>query len=196
MPGKNNQGDDIDISPEIIKKLLSQISDGPLKDVEDVVFPEPWPPFPSTRREDTGTRRGPKSREVWASEIRRVWDYIEDVESLSKSWLARLPQVQALSTSKYGGGLVGRGRALREFLTRALMVARQFKTDEKTLAILNQYPKMSIKAIADKYGETREQFSRQYGSKATLILTMIFQQAIGRKSKSRVYVSEERNRSE
>ena len=202
MPGINkgyntseaasSQGDD-DISPEIIEKLLRKTSDGPMKDVEDVVFPEPWPPFPHIRHKNTKSKRGPRSIEDWTSEIRRVWDYLGDIENLSKSWLARLPQVQALSISKYEGGFLGRGRALRELMIKALMVARQFKTDERTHTMLNKYPEMSVKAIALKYGVTREQFSRQYGSKATSILTMAFQHVIGRKSKSRVYVSTDRS---
>ncbi len=32
------------VDTEVMKKLLSSVPDGPLKDVEDVLLPEPWLP--------------------------------------------------------------------------------------------------------------------------------------------------------
>jgi putative heme iron utilization protein len=82
---------------------------------------------------------------------------------------------------------VGRGRALKQLLTEALVEARQYNTDEKTRAMLNKYPEIIIEAIAKECGITRKQFIRQYCPKATMILTAAFRGFMGRKLKSRTH---------
>ena len=47
IPDASTQEDDTDIPPKMIEKLLRQVHDGPLKDVEDIILPERWPPFPT-----------------------------------------------------------------------------------------------------------------------------------------------------
>jgi len=120
-PGASSQGDDVDISPEIIEKLLRRVPNEPLKHVEDVVLPDPFPL--RIRRKHTKRRRGPKSIKDWTSEVRRVWGYLEDEKKLSESWLALLPPVQKLAASSYGGRAIGSGLVLQEFLNKALIEA-------------------------------------------------------------------------
>ena len=48
IPDASTQEDDTDIPPKMIEKLLRQVHDGPLKDVEDIILPERWPPFPTS----------------------------------------------------------------------------------------------------------------------------------------------------
>lgn len=106
--------------------------DDPLKHVEDIVLPDPWPPFPlRIRRKHTKSRRGPKSIKDWTKEVRRVWGYLDDEEKLSESWLALLPPVQKLAASNYGGRTIGSGLALQELLNKALIEAQQYDMEDK-----------------------------------------------------------------
>lgn len=105
---------------------------------------------------------------------------MDDVDGLSKSWLTALPTVRKLAIAKYGGGLDGRGRALREIFTRALEQSRLADTDERTHALLNRYPKETIKEIALGFGRSREHFSRTVANNAVAILVTEFRRVTGR----------------
>lgn len=178
-----SKGDAIEVPPEVLKELLSHVPDEPLKHVEEIILPEPWPPFPQKIRiKQVSSKRGPKSPKLWASEVRKDWGNLNDVDKLGRSWLADLPKVQRIAASKYDGGMIGRGRALKELLAQALIEAREYNTDGKTHAMLSKYPDLKIKEIAEGCGVKREHFSRLYCRKATAILTMTFQRIIGRKS--------------
>lgn len=181
IPGASSQGDDTDISPEVVEKLLRQVPDGPLKHVEDVVFPEPWPPFPiRIRRKHTKSRRGPKSIKDWTNEVRRVWGYLEDERKLSESWLALLPPVQKLAASSYGGRTIGSGLALQEFLNKALIEAQQYDMENQTREILKNFPRLTITEIASQLKLDRAHVSRRYCTRATNLLTKAFQRIIDR----------------
>ena len=128
-----------------------------------------------------GEKRGPKPLEKWIIDIRMGWRDIEDVYKLGRSRLASLPEVQTLATDKYEGGYIGRGKAVKELLTKALIEARSYNTDEKTHMMLSKYPEVQINIIAKECGISREQFSRNYCYKAATILTIAFLRIIGRK---------------
>lgn len=180
-PGASSQGDDIDIPPEMIEKFLRHVPDGPLEYVEDVVLPETWPPFPlRIRRKHTKSRRGPKSKKDWTSEIRRVWGYLEDEKKLSESWLSLLPQVQKLAARNYGGRIMGSGLALQEFLNKALIEAQQYDMEDQTREMLKNFPKLTITKIASKSELDRAHFSRRYRTRATELLTKAFLRIIDR----------------
>ena len=180
--------DDIDVTTKVIEKLLRQVPDEPLKHVEEITLPEPLSRTSrTTYRKQASGQRGPKPPDSWYREIRKAWGVLDDVDKLGRSWLASLPEVQELATSEYEGGLIGRGKALKELLTQALIEARQYETDEKTHMMLSKYPEVKINVIAKECGISREQFSRNYVSKATTILTETFQRTIGRKTKSRAH---------
>ena len=186
MASFSSKEDEKDVTLKVIKKLVSQVPDGPLRQVEEITVPQPLSPIsPTAYNKQERLKRGPRSPDSWYTEIRKDWRNIEDVDKLGRSWLSLLPQVQKLAVSKYGGGLVGRGMALKELLTQALTQARRYETDDKTHAMLRKYPVVTIEAIARGCGITREQFSRNYCPKATMILTEAFQLTIGRRSKSR-----------
>lgn len=144
-------------------------------------MPLEWPSLSQDSRKQKGSKRGPKPPGLWASDIKKDWDNIEDADKLGKSWLAFLPEIQEITRSKYEGGLIGRGSALKELLTRALAEARQLDTDEITHAMLINYPKLNITEIAESCGISREIFSRNYCPKAAIILTRIFRRIIGRR---------------
>lgn len=173
--------DSLEIAPELLEKLLSLGCDGPLKDVQDITIPEPWPSISQDSRKQKGSKRGPKPPELWVSEIRKDWDNVEDADKLGRSWLAFLPEIQEIARSKYEGGIIGRGSALKDFLTRAIAEARQLDTDKMTHAMLINYPKLNITEIAKSCGISRETFSRNYCPKAAIILTRIFRRIIGRR---------------
>jgi hypothetical protein len=170
-----------EIAPELLKKLLSLGCGGPLKDVLDITIPEPWPSLSQDSRKQKGSKRGPKPPELWVSEIKNGWDNIEEVDKLGRSWLAFLPEVQEIARSKYEGGTIGRGSALKELLTRAVAEARQLDTDEMTHTMLINYPKLNITDITKLCGISRETFSRNYCPKVAIILTRIFRRIISRR---------------
>ncbi|MBA7638106.1 hypothetical protein ES703_45757 [subsurface metagenome] len=124
-PRDNNKTDDssdVKIDPEVLDKLLSRIPDEPLRNVEGVVFPEPLPRFHMPRGlKSRGNKRGPRSRENWNEEIRRVWGHLYDEKELEKSWLAQHPVVQKLAASEHGGRTIGSGLALQALLKKALV---------------------------------------------------------------------------
>ncbi len=132
-------------------------------------------------------RRGLKSPEDWVSEIRKCWTNLDELDKLARSWLAFLPQIQRIAVSKYGGGIDGRGKALQELLTQALSEAKQYKTDEKTHAVLSKYPDVDKTKIADEFHMSREQFSRVYVSKANKILTKAFMDIVHRLGKASLH---------
>lgn len=105
---------------------------------------------------------------------------MDNVDALGKSWLAALPTVRKLAVSKYGGGLDGRGRALKELFTKALEQAKLSDVDDMTRALLHRYPKETVKGIAAGFGRTREQFSRTIGVKAAVMLVTEFRRVTGR----------------
>lgn len=177
----SNGSSDINVDPEVLERMLRIGNEGPLRTVEELVISDIPVISPHHLPKRKGERRGPKSLEEWISEIRRCWTYCNDEDKLAGSWIAFVPQVQKISVSKYGGGLVGRGRAMKELLAQALQEAKKHNTDEKTLAVLSKYPHVKKREIADEFGMTREQFSRSYVSKATKILTITFLSIIGRK---------------
>jgi len=170
-----------DIDPEVLERLLRLDFNGPLEHVEEIVISDV--PLISPRRYSKRKkgRRGPKSFDEWVSEVRRCWTNLYDEDKLARSWIAFTPRVQKISVSKYGGGIVGRGKALKELLTQAVLEAKQYDNDEKTSAVLSKYPHITKTEIAAEFGMTREQFSRSYVSKATKILTVTFLRIIGRK---------------
>ncbi len=156
-------------------------SNGPLKDVQEVEFLKPIPvsalkaliPRPPSER-------GPKSDDKWRHEIRKIWACMDDVDKLGKSWIAALPTVRKLAISKYGGGLDGRGRVLKELFTKALEQAKLTDADDMTRALLNRYPKETLKDIAAGFNKSREQFSRTIGTKAAVMLVTEFRRVTGR----------------
>lgn len=85
----------MEVRPEVLEELLRVGSNGPLKNVEDVILPDPWPPIASHNHSDrTKLRRGPKSFKEWVREVRWAWRHVNDEEQLAKSWLSLLPPVQ------------------------------------------------------------------------------------------------------
>ena len=185
-PGYNSNSvspkrDDIDIEPELIEKLLRLDFDGPLKNAEEIVISDLPVISPRQGAKRKIGKRGPKPLEKWIRDIRKNWGDLDDVYKLGRSRLASLPEVQALATDKYEGGYIGRGRAVKELLTQALIEARSYNTDEKTHMMLSKYPEAKINVIAKECGISREQFSRNYCHKAATILTMTFLRIIGRK---------------
>lgn len=177
--------DSIDIAPEVLVKLLSPgYHANQLKDVEEIVISELPLISPHDYSKGKRSRRGPKSPEDWVSEIRKCWRNLDDVDKLARSWLAFSPQIQRIAVSKYGGGIDGRGKALKELLTQALSEAKQYNTDEKTHAILSKYPDVNKTKIADEFDMSREQFSRGYVSKANKILTKAFLDILHHRSKA------------
>ena len=170
-----------------LKKLLNTDFSlmGPLSRVEEVVLPEPWPPISkSAARSYHGDRRGPKSFGEWQNEIRKAWGRIDDEEYLAQSWLASLRKVQDLAIDKYGGGSIGRGLALQEYLARAVSEAKKYDVDEKTRRILEQFPQFSITQIAVSFSLSREHFSRLYGTRAARLVTITFQRILDRYPKT------------
>ena len=128
----SSKRDDIDIELEVIEKLLRLDFDGPLKNVEEIVIsdlPVISPRQGSNRKIE---KRGPKHLEKWIRDIRKNWGDLDDVYKLGRNQLASLTEVQALATDKYEGGYIGRGRAVKELLTQALIEARSYNTEEKT----------------------------------------------------------------
>lgn len=185
MVSFSSKEDENDVTLKVIKKLISQVPDGPLENVEEISISEQLSPvLQPTDHKQKSLKRGPKSPGSWYSEIRKDWGNLDDVDKLGRSWLASLPEVLELATSKYEGGVIGKGRALKEVLTQALVEAKQCETDKKTYAILNKFPKMKIREIAAACGIDRSTLSRDYVSKATVILTETSQLVIGHKSKS------------
>ena len=164
---------------EVIKKLLSSVPDGPLKDVEDVLLPEPWHPnqLPGISKH-TASKRGPKSQKEWTSEVRRVWGNLHDEEKLAKSWLATLPPIQNLAASTYGSRTTGQGLALQELLKKALAEVQKYDMEDQTREILKSFPNMKMRDIASKLGLDRSHVSRDYTTKAVGLLTKIFQSVI------------------
>jgi len=177
--------DSTDIAPEVLVKLLSPgYHANQLKDVEEIVISELPLISPHDYSKGKKGRRGPKSPEDWVSEIRKCWTNLDDVDKLARSWLAFSPRIQRIAISKYGGGIDGRGKALKELLTQALSEAKQYNTDEKIHAILSKYPDLNKRKIADEFHMSREQFSRGYVSKANTILTRAFLDILHRLSKA------------
>jgi hypothetical protein len=167
------------VDPEVMKKLLSSVPDGPLKDVEDVLLPEPWPPnqLPGISKH-TASKRGPKSQKEWTSEVRRVWGNLHDEEKLAKSWLATLPPIQNLAASTYGSRTTGQGLALQELLKKALAEVQKYDMEDQTREILKSFPNMKMRDIASKLGLDRSHVSRDYTTKAVGLLTKTFQRVI------------------
>jgi len=61
MGSFSSKDDDIDITPEVIEKLLSRVPDGPLKHVEEIILPEPLSRTSrTTYRKQASRKRGPK----------------------------------------------------------------------------------------------------------------------------------------
>lgn len=87
------------IDPEELKLLL-KVNDGQLKNVEDIILPEP---LSSNKARQTSAKRGPKFLEEWLTEIRKAWGYLHDNEKLAEGWLSSLLAVQDLAASRYGG---------------------------------------------------------------------------------------------
>jgi hypothetical protein len=176
-----------EIELKLIEKLLEPVPDGPLKKIEGVLLPEPLRPIklPGISNQ-ASPKRGPRSPEDWISEIRTCWQHMDDLDRLAGSWLASLPQVQRMAVSKYGGGVDGKGKALQALLTQALSEARQYKADEKTHAVLSKYPAVEKIQIAKELHISREQFSRNYVSKANKILTNIFIDIVHRLGKAQL----------
>jgi len=168
------------IDPEELKLLL-KVNDGPLKNVEDVILPEP---LASNKRRQTGPRRGPKSLDEWLAEIRRIWGYLRDIDELSKSWIASLQAVQDLAASRYGGRTIGQGLALQELLKKALVEVQQYDMEDKTREILKRFPDMKMREIAFQLDIDRSQMSRNYTRKAVSLLTKAFQRIIDRTDSS------------
>ncbi len=135
---------------------------------------------PSTR---TGLARGPKTDIEWRREIKRLWAHADDIDALAASWVATVPRVRTLA-ARYGGGLSGRGRAVKEFLLEALAAARQSASNEKVRTLLEEYPTRTLKDIASGFGMTREHFSRKYGHAAAEAVVVEFRRAIGRNGKA------------
>ncbi|MBU2535377.1 MAG: hypothetical protein KKD83_04315 [Chloroflexi bacterium] len=175
-----SQGD-VEIDPEVLNKLLSQIPDGPLKNVEEVIFPEPLPHFRIPRRlKNSKSKRGPKSIEDWNKEVRSVWGHLYDTEELEKSWLAQLPTIQKLAASEHGGRTIGSGLALQALLKKALEEVLKYDMEDKTKAVLTYFPKMKIIDIASQVGLERSSLSRRYVSRAVNLLTVAFQRLTDR----------------
>ena len=173
---ENPSEDGAEIDPEVIMKLLSQIPDGPLKNVEEIVFPEPLPHFRKSRRlENSKNRRGPKSIEDWNKEIRYAWGHLYDTERLEKSWLAQLPVAQKLAASEHGGRTIGSGLALQALLKKALEEVQKYDMEAQTKTVLTYFPKMKIKDVASQVDLDRSSLSRRYVSRAVNLLTVAFQ---------------------
>ena len=104
--------DEIDV--EVIMRLLSRIPDAQLKNVKELLFPEPLPhiQIPQMPKNSKG-RPGPRSIDDWNKEIRYVWAHSADIEVLEKSRLAKSPVAQKLAASDYGGRTIGCGLALQ-----------------------------------------------------------------------------------
>lgn len=177
----NSSREDVEIDPEVLMKLLSRIPDEPLKNVEEVILPEPLPRFHIPRRlKSSRSKRGPKSIEDWNKEIRSVWGHLYDTEELEKSWLAQLPVVQKLAASEHGGRTIGSGLALRALLKKALIEVQQYDMEAQTRVILTNFPKMKIVEIASQLKLDRSYLSRRYVTRAINLLTMAFQRLIDR----------------
>ena len=173
--------EDVEIDPEVVMKLLSQIPDGPLKNVEEIIFPEPLPRFHIPRRlKSSNSKRGPKSIEDWNKEVRSVWGHLYDTEELEKSWLAQLPTIQKLAASEHGGRTIGSGLALQALLKKALEEVLKYDMEDQTKAVLTYFPKMKIKDIASQVDLDRSSLSRRYVSRAVNLLTVVFQRLTDR----------------
>ena len=169
---------DEEISPEVLLKLISNVS-GPLKNVQDVKFPEPLSPIsPTSHPIKTNSKRGPKSSEDWTREVRKAWGNLYEVDELGKSWLAQIPAVQKLAASKYGGRMIGGGQALQYLLNQALTLCQHYEMENGTLEILKNFPKIKIVDIASQLGINRSYLSRRYMTKATSLLTIALQRVI------------------
>ena len=178
--GASSKGDDIDIAPEVLERLLRVGSHGPLKHVEDIILPEPLSPLsPDTHVKQINSKRGPKLSEDWIEEVRKVWGNLNREEKLKESRLASLPAVQKLAISEYGGGTIGRSIALGVLMRKALLEAQKYDTNERVKALLTEYPDKSITEIASEFGLTREHFSRYYLPRAARFLTTAFQRILG-----------------
>jgi hypothetical protein len=171
--------EDINIDPEILIKLLSPIPNGPLKNVEEVIVPEPLPHLrlPS-RKKSSGSKRGPRSIQDWNKEIRNVWGYLYDIDKLEKSWLAQLPVAQRLAAKEYGGRTIGSGFALQALLKKALINVQQYDMETQTRVILKDFPKKKIIKIASELNLDRSYLSRRYVTRAIGLLTVAFQNII------------------
>jgi hypothetical protein len=164
------------VSPEELEKLLRLESRWPLKDVEDVVLPPPLETCSSVVAPGvSASKRGRRSAADWLKEISLAWGNLYREDKLQESWLASLPMVERLAASKYGGGIVGKGMALKTLLQQALSKARQQATDERVRALLTKYPNEKMTDIAAQLGLSREQVSRRYCTQAASLLVMTFQ---------------------
>lgn len=177
----NSSSEGTDIDPEVIMKLLSQIPDGPLKTAEEIVFPEPLSRFHIPRSlKSRGKKRGPRSKEDWNKEIRRVWGHIFDEKELENSWLAQHPVVQKIAASEHGGRAIGSGLALQALLKKALVDAQEYDMEAQTQEILTNFPKMGINEIASQLKLDRSYLSRRYVTRAVNLLTKAFQRLVDR----------------
>ncbi len=169
---------DDEISPQALIKFISNVS-GPLKNVQDVKFPEPLSPIsPTTYPTKTSSKRGPKSIEDWNREVRKTWGNLYEVDELGKSWFAQIPAIQKLAAGKYGGRTLGSGLALQDILKQALAESQKYDTENETQEILKNFPRLKIIDIASKLGLNRSYLSRRYMTKATSLLTKTFQRVV------------------
>lgn len=164
----------MELNREALLEILKP-KDGPLSQVENVVFGEPFQATSVQSGRRGVAKRGPKSASEWVTEMRNAWSQVDDEEKLVESWLAALPQVQRLAAYKYGGRSIGKGLALQELLKKAILEAQQYETDEKTREVLLIFPYMKAKEIAAKFGLRREHFSRKYSRNAARLVTRAFQ---------------------
>lgn len=177
----NSSQEDIKIDPEILIKLLSPVPNGPLKNVEEVIVPEPLPRLRlSNRIKSSGSKRGPRSIKDWNKEIRTVLGHLYDIEVLEKSWLAQLPMVQKLAAKEHGGRTIGSGLALQAVLKQALIDVQEYDMEPQTRVILTDFPKKKIIEIASELKLDRSYLSRRYVTRAISILTVAFQRIIDR----------------
>lgn len=177
----NSSRETVEIDPEVIMKLLSQIPDGPLINVEDVIIPEPLPRFSIlSRMKSSRSKRGPRSIKDWNKEIRTVLGHLYDIEVLEKSWLAQLPMVQKLAAKEHGGRTIGSGLALQAVLKQALIDVQEYDMEPQTRVILTDFPKKKIIEIASELKLDRSYLSRRYVTRAISILTVAFQRIIDR----------------
>jgi len=175
----HNEDDEIDI--ETLMKLLSPVPDGPLKNVEEVIIPEPLPSLRLSRRiKSSGSKRGPRSIKDWNKEIRHAWGYLYDIEKLEKSWLAQLPLIQKLAAKEHGGRTIGSGLALQAVLKQALVEVQKYDMEPQTRVILTDFPKKKIVEIASELKLDRSYLSRRHVTRAISLLTIAFQRIMDR----------------
>lgn len=177
----NSSPEDVKIDPEVLEEFLSRVPDGPLRNVEEIILSEPIPRFHMPRRlKSRGNKRGPRSRENWNEEIRRIWGHLFDEKELEQSWLAQHPVVQKLAASEHGGRTIGSGLALQALLKKALVDVQQYDMEAQTREILMNFPKMRINEIASQLELDRSYLSRRYVTRAVNLLTKAFQRLIDR----------------